>query len=341
MRNHSNPLKLVKILADGHFHSGEELATQFGITRAGINRYIKILRGWGLSLSSIQGKGYCLDSPLDLLDIQKIHDYSLSHNRSLQCEATSKLTKYNLNSATAKMRQIELLPIIDSTNQYLLDRVNQLQSGDCCIAEFQSKARGRRGRQWFAPFGSNLYYSMYWRLEQGIAAAMGMSLVVGITVADTLNKLTGQNIKVKWPNDLYLNDKKLAGILVELTGKAGDMAHAIIGIGINIMMKNPDNSVVNQAWANLGKVDRNLLVANLIDALQIALTKFEQSGLAPFITDWNRLDNFANRKVKLLIGDEVVRGIAKGINDQGALLLEQDGSTKAYIGGEISLRSDS
>lgn len=316
MRNNQNPLKLIEILADGQFHSGEELAAYFGITRAGINKYIKILREWGIILSSVQGKGYCLASRLDLLNKTKIEQHYQSNNH------------------------IEILPIIDSTNQYLLNKVDSLKSGDCCVAEFQSQARGRRGRQWFSPFGSNLYFSMYWRLDQGIAAAMGLSLVVGIVVADVLRLLSGQNIKVKWPNDLYLDDQKLAGILVELAGKTGDCVHIVIGIGVNLMMTHPDTNIVNQRWANLGEVDRNLLVAKVAQILKEKLTEFEQKGLTAFINDWNRLDNFANRPVKLLIGDNIIRGVAKGINEQGALLLEQNGKIKAYIGGEISLRSD-
>lgn len=316
MRSNQNPLKLINILADGQFHSGEELANQFGITRAGINKYIKVLRDWGTTLSSVQGKGYCLSSPIDLLDKTKIDNY------------------YGTDS------HVEVLPIIDSTNQYLLNNIDRLTTGDSCVAEFQSKARGRRGRQWFAPFGSNLYFSMYWRLDQGIAAAMGLSLVVGIVMADTLREISNQDIKVKWPNDLYLDDQKLAGILVELAGKTGDCAHVVIGVGVNLMMTNPDPNIVNQKWANLGKVDRNLLVAKVAKNLKTKLRDFEQHGLTPFLNDWQRLDNFVNRPVKLLIGDNVIRGVAKGINEQGALLLEQNGETKAFIGGEISLRSD-
>lgn len=316
MRSHQNPLKLIEILADGEFHSGEELAAIFGITRAGINKYIKVLREWGLDLASVQGKGYCLTAPIDLLKKTKIDQYYQSDSHC------------------------EILPIIDSTNQYLLDRIGQLTSGDCCLAEFQSKARGRRGRKWFSPFGTNLYFSMYWQLEQGVAAAMGLSLMVGIVMADTLRELSGQDIKVKWPNDLYLNDQKLAGILVELAGKTGDCAHVVIGIGVNLMMSNPDTNIVNQKWVNLGKVDRNLLVARVAKNLKIKLAEFERLSIAPFINDWNRLDNFVNRPVKLIIGDNIIRGIAKGINEQGALMLEQDGEIHAHIGGEISLRSD-
>lgn len=316
MRSYQNPLKLIEILADGNFHSGEELASDFGITRAGINKYIKVLREWGIELSSIQGKGYSLKKPMDLFNKSKIDQY------------------YQADS------HVEILPIIDSTNQYMLDKIPDLKSGDCCIAEFQSKARGRRGRQWFSPFGTNLYFSMYWRLDQGIAAAMGLSLVVGIVVTQALRELSGQDIKVKWPNDLYLNDQKLAGILVELAGKTGDCAHVVIGIGVNLNMTNPDTNIVNQKWANLGNINRNLLVAKIAKTLRENLEEFEKNGLAFFIDDWNHLDNFIHRPVKLLIGDDVIRGVAKGINDQGALLLEQNGKIQAYVGGEISLRSD-
>lgn len=124
-----------------------------------------------------------------------------------------------------------MLPVIDSTNQYLLDRIGELKSGDACVAEYQQAGRGRRGRKWFSPFGANLYLSMFWRLEQGPAAAIGLSLVIGIVMAEVLRKLGADKVRVKWPNDLYLQDRKLAGILVELTGKTGDAAQIVIGPG--------------------------------------------------------------------------------------------------------------
>lgn len=320
MRDLSNPLKLIALLADGEFHSGEELATEFAITRSGINKYIKLIKQWGLAINSIQGKGYQLAYPLDLLMIEKIEQYY----------ATFSLSALNF----------EVLPIIDSTNQYLLNKINELPSGFACAAEYQQAGRGRRGRQWFSPFGSNLYFSMYWRLDQGPAAAMGLSLAIGIVIAKVLRQLSGQDIKVKWPNDLYLEDKKLAGILVEIAAKTGDVAHIVMGMGINLAMHNPDHAIVNQAWANLGHIDRNLLVAELLHQLRETLICFEQHGLGAFIDQWLALDNFVGRPVKLLIGDKVIRGIARGINQQGALLLEQNGHITPYIGGEISLRAD-
>lgn len=139
------------------------------------------------------------------------------------------------------------MPVIDSTNQYLLDRLSELKSGDACVAEYQQAGRGRRGRKWFSPFGANLYLSMYWRLEQGPAAAIGLSTVIGIVMAEVLHDLGADQVRVKWPNDLYLNDRKLAGIPAELTGKTGDAAQIVIGAGLNMVMRNVQNDVVNRA----------------------------------------------------------------------------------------------
>ncbi len=183
---------------------------------------------------------------------------------------------------------------------------------------------------------------MYWRLEQGPAAAMGLSLVIGIVMAETLQSLGAEDVRVKWPNDIYLHDRKLAGILVELTGKTGDAAQIVMGAGINLAMRNADAAQINQGWINLQEagvtLDRNDLAATLINRLREALPVFEQEGLAPFVARWAGLDNFINRPVRLLMGEREVHGIARGIDNQGGLLLEQEGEIKSWMGGEISLR---
>lgn len=317
MKDHSIPLKLVEILSDGEFHSGEQLGESLGMSRAAINKHIQTLKSWGLDIYTVTGKGYSLPAPMQLLDKETI---------------LSQLKQPNL----------AVIPVIDSTNQYLLDRMDTLSSGDACIAEYQQAGRGRRGRQWFSPFGANLYMSMYWRLEQGPAAAMGLSLVIGIVMAETLQQLGAQDVRVKWPNDLYLQDRKLAGILVELTGKTGDAAQIVIGAGINLAMRGAEAAQINQGWINLQeagiKIDRNHLAARLINSLREALPLFERDGLTPFTERWKALDNFFGRPVKLLIGEREIYGVARGIDKQGGLLLEQDGELKSWVGGEISLR---
>uniref|UniRef100_UPI002B0610FA bifunctional biotin--[acetyl-CoA-carboxylase] ligase/biotin operon repressor BirA n=1 Tax=Providencia alcalifaciens TaxID=126385 RepID=UPI002B0610FA len=290
MKEMSIPLQVIDILADGQIHSGEQLGERLGMTRAAINKHIKTLRSWGLDIQTVTSKGYQLPSQINLLSKERIEQYVTDSNVIVE-------------------------PVIDSTNQYMLDRIPHLQSGDTCLAEYQSAGRGRRGRQWISPFGCNLYLSTYWKLEQGPAAAIGLSLVVGIVIAETLNELCGNKVKVKWPNDLYMNDKKLAGILVELTGKTGDAAHIIIGVGINIgMSKNiiKKEETINQAWSALideiESIERNELAGNIINSLKESLRIFEKQGLKPFLSRWFELDNFLGRKVKLLIGNDIIVG---------------------------------
>lgn len=161
-------------------------------------------------------------------------------------------------------------------------------------------------------------------------------------MAEVLKDLGAEDVRVKWPNDLYLNDRKLAGILVELTGKTGDAAQLVIGAGINLAMRETNANAINQGWINLQEaginIDRNELAATLLNELRQSLKQFEIDGLTPFIARWRALDNFIDRPVKLLIGEQQIFGIARGIDQQGALLLDQNGVIKPFIGGEISLR---
>ncbi|WP_312692856.1 bifunctional biotin--[acetyl-CoA-carboxylase] ligase/biotin operon repressor BirA [Kosakonia sp.] len=318
MKDNTIPLTLISILADGEFHSGEQLGERLGMSRAAINKHIHTLRDWGVDVFTVPGKGYSLPEPIQLLDETFIR-------------------------SEMQRGKVAVLPVIDSTNQYLLDRLHELDSGDACVAEYQQAGRGRRGRKWISPFGANLYISMYWRLEQGPAAAIGLSLVIGIVMAEVLRDLGAEQVRVKWPNDLYLNDRKLAGILVELTGKTGDAAQIVIGAGVNLVMRKAQAEDISQSWINLQeagvRIDRNRLAARLITELRTALHCFEQEGLAPFLARWEVLDNFINRPVKLIIGEKEIFGISRGIDAQGALLLEQDGVIKPWVGGEISLRS--
>lgn len=317
MKDYTVPLTLISILADAEFHSGEQLGERLGMSRAAINKHIQTLRDWGVDVFTVPGKGYSLPEPIQLLDEEQI-------------------------ARQIENGRVTVLPVIDSTNQYLLDRLSELQSGDACVAEYQQAGRGRRGRKWFSPFGSNLYLSMYWRLEQGPAAAIGLSLVIGIVIAEVLQSLGADKVRVKWPNDLYLQDRKLSGILVELTGKTGDAAQIVSGAGINLMMRRVESDVVNQGWISLQEagisIDRNQLAACLIKELRAGFKLFENEGLAPYLGRWEKLDNFINRPVKLIIGDKEIFGISRGIDAQGALLLEQEGVIKPWIGGEISLR---
>ncbi|NAW70050.1 bifunctional biotin--[acetyl-CoA-carboxylase] ligase/biotin operon repressor BirA [Vibrio sp. V27_P1S3P104] len=319
MREYSIKLSLLDRLADGAFHSGQSLGEQLGMSRAAISKHIQGIQEWGVDIFRVQGKGYQLAEPLTLLN-QKV----------IQSEVEN---------------TVELCPIIDSTNQYLLDRIGQLNSGSVCLAEYQQSGRGRRGRQWVSPFGANLYFSMYWRLDAGMAAAVGLSLVVGVAVVEALEQMGFSGVKLKWPNDLYFKDRKLAGILVEMTGQAGGAANLVIGIGMNIAMQEKENEI-DQPWTSLAQVskqkriDRNQLAIQLIKALNEALQQYQYTGMQNFVERWNRLDNFIDRQVRLIIGPQEIVGIERGIDSHGGVLLETKQGIQSYIGGEISLRKN-
>jgi len=316
---------LIHALAKGQFVSGQELGKQLSISRTAISKHIKALTEMGLDIYSVTGKGYKLSQPLNLL----------SQSSIVNALPSSDVTP-----------EVEVHSLIDSTNSYLLRRLpNQLSQGQVCLAEFQSAGRGRRGRQWISPFGSQIYLSMYWYLEQGLSAAMGLSLVAALAVSDAIYELTSIQVQLKWPNDIYLDGVKLAGILIDLEGQTLEPSHSVIGIGLNLNMPAQAAEKIDQNWTDLqrhskSKIDRNALCTKLIHFLLKRLQQHQDEGLAAMIEEWHTQDFYLNKRVKLLTGERVTKGICRGVNGQGALMLEVDGQVKPIYGGEVSLRGE-
>jgi len=309
---------LLKLLADGEFHSGEKIGELLGVSRTSVNNYIKGLQEIGLDIYKVRSKGYCSAVPIELLDAAKIKQLSQKQN-------------------------IHVEQIVDSTNQWLLDRLSSIENGQACISECQLAGRGRRGRTWVSPFASHLYFSLYWRFDSGIDKVSGLSLLVGIAVVNVLDEMGLHGASLKWPNDIYYQGKKLAGILIELNAQATEACHCIIGIGLNVHMPAEQAKLIDQPWMDLHQlssetIDRNLLSAMLINELHALLTNYENTGLQPHLARWFELDAFLDKQVNLLVADNIKTGICRGINAQGALLLESEGEIKEYIGGEISMR---
>ncbi|MEW6999768.1 bifunctional biotin--[acetyl-CoA-carboxylase] ligase/biotin operon repressor BirA [Colwelliaceae bacterium BS250] len=315
--------ELIRRLAAGQFVSGQVIGEELGVSRTAISKHIKVLTEMGLDIFSVQGKGYKLASPIQLLEQKLI---------------TQHLKQQGLDNV------VEVHSLIDSTNSYLMRRLpNNVTHGQVCVAEYQSAGRGRRGKEWVSPFGSHLYLSMYWYLEQGLVAAMGISLVVGIAVSDVLKQQYNLDVQLKWPNDIYVNGVKLAGILVELEGQSIGPGNCVIGLGLNIAMPEQSANKIDQPWIDMQQaigatVDRNILSAKLIAKISERLEQHHKYGLAPMLSDWQRQDYFINKAVKLITGAKETRGICRGINSSGALLLEVDGKQQPIYGGEVSLR---
>jgi len=308
---------LIRLLADGEFHSGEALGETLGVSRMAVSKQIKVLETIGLDVFKVTGKGYKLSAPLQLLDAQEI--------------------------ATGSGVTVESHQVLGSTNQHLLDKAALLDKGHSCFAEYQTAGRGRRGKKWVSPYGSHLYTSTYWCLDAGIQAASGLSLVIGIAVARTLTDLGIANTQLKWPNDVYVDGKKIAGVLVEIIATAGGECHLVIGLGLNVNMPLQAGLEIDQAWTDISQqlqqpLDRNQLATRYLSHLIKVLTDFEQFGFGHFVEEWNQCDAFKECPVVLTLGQKQKYGIAKGIDQSGALLLEVDGVISQHVGGEVSLR---
>lgn len=230
---------------------------------------------------------------------------------------------------------------IDSTNEYLLQHYHQLEAGALCVAEMQTAGRGRRGRQWFSPNSRNLYFSMLWHYDSTeIPDLSALSLVVSVVIAETCEALAIPDIRIKWPNDIYYQGKKMGGILVESRVDRQGI-HLVIGIGLNLGMESVDQSIVTQQWSDLSAyaIDRTELVIELGKRLQTALRHYRQQGFEVYAQRWQRFDLFYHRMVKLITENDEIQGLSLGINEQGELVLQQGEIIRAFSIGEISLRA--
>jgi BirA family biotin operon repressor/biotin-[acetyl-CoA-carboxylase] ligase len=323
---------LVRLLADGQFHSGETLAAALGVTRAAVSKQVRSLGTWGLDVESAPRRGHRLAHPLDLLSSDEI--------RAALAPATA-----------ARLRHFEVHDEIGSTNSRLL-AVGDLPGGrfDACLAEFQSAGRGRRGRDWLAPFGSGLCLSYAWLFRDPPAELSSLSLAVGIAAVRALRVCGVDDVRLKWPNDLLAGERKLGGILCELRVEAAGPAYVVIGIGLNVALSVDARARIDAAAVAAGGLapatladrgpapSRNRLAAAVLDALTAMAEQFEARGFAPFHAEWSRADALAGRAVRVLAHRAERAGVARGIALDGALLVEIGGRVERVTSGEVSLR---
>lgn len=314
-------LLLVDALADGQWHSGETLAAQMGLTRAGLAKRVERLSEWGLRPEAKQGLGYRLPVPIRRLDA------------------------HALQQATPAMA-LRVAAVVDSTNQQLLQSSSK-QDPQALLCEFQSQGRGRRGRQWISPFGANLYLSMAWTYSDWPAQLPALSLAVGVVCARTLSNLGLSSVQLKWPNDLLVAGRKLGGILIEQRGEMGGACRMVIGIGLNVSMQADQGEQIDQEWICLDEafsslekppVSRQALAEALLPALHNMLAQFPHVGFAPWRTHWPQYDALAGRTVRLS-GSDALEGTAQGLDEDGALLVKTVAGTQAVRSGEVSVRA--
>lgn len=315
-------LSLLRLLQDGRFHSGEALGAELGVSRAAVWKKLQALQAeLGLSVHKVRGRGYRLEAPLQLLDEARLN---------CQGDGPGWLAY--------------VVPSLDSTNAEALRLLSSLPTLPFYVlAERQTSGRGRRGRSWVSPFGENIYYSLVLRIDGGMRQLEGMSLAVGLALLQVVRDCGVSSAGLKWPNDVLVGERKLAGILLELSGDPADVCHVVIGIGLNVNMLAAEVGAIGQPWTSmrmeLGRqLDRNELVCALNRQLSHYLDIQLRHGFAALQDEWQRSHLWQLRPVALTAGGEPVEGVVLGVDQSGAVRMQVEGIERVFSGGELSLR---
>ena len=319
--------KILDVLKDGEFHSGETLGEKVGCSRTAVWKHLQKLEAMGLLIETTKGTGYRIIGGVDLLDGQAI---------------TGALAV----AARPHLSNIHVFQTIDSTNTYARELAEKSSvSGLVILAEQQTAGRGRRGKNWVSPFAANIYLSIVWDFEKGAQALEGLSLAVGVAVRRALIAHGVQGVKLKWPNDIYVEQKKLGGILLEMIGDPAGHCSVVIGVGLNVSMPVSQASAIDQDWTDVATElqdklpARNKLAAELISEILPLLSTFQEQGFAAYRDEWQAADAFYGQPAVISTPKQSTAGIVKGVGINGALRLELDsGNIESFIGGELSLR---
>lgn len=317
--------RLLELLADGQFHSGQELGQTLGVSRSAVWKQMKLLETLGVEVYSIRGRGYRIPGGLDLLCEKQI---------VTACQA----------DVTSVLKRVVLTQVTHSTNvQAMQDMQQGNAAGALYITEYQTAGKGRRGRQWVSPFATNLYFSLVWRFSQGAAALEGLSLVVGLALSRAIKGLGVSTVGLKWPNDLLADGRKLAGILLEMHGDASGDCQVVIGVGVNVAMQPQHGEAIEQPWVALNDllpqaITRNQLMSAVLDQLIPVLSQFSAEGFSAFKTHWEAEHLFQDQEIRLLQGERETRGVCRGVDPHGALLVEHNGGLEPFYAGEVSVR---
>lgn len=315
------PWELVERLADGECHSGQALGDHLGVSRAAVWKMVQQLQSAGLPVSSVKGQGYRVSGGVDLLEARVI-ELGLS------------------DAAVAVLGKLHVYQQIPSTNTLLLK--GDFGRGDVAFAEQQTAGRGRRGREWVSPLASNVYLSVRWHFSAGMASLEGLSLAVGVVIAEALESLGVVGVELKWPNDIWVAGRKLAGVLVEAGGDVSGECYAVIGLGMNVAMPGKFEASIDQPWVDLSALGytggRNKLAACLVSRLLILLANYEKEGFSAFVNRWEKRNALQGRQV-FTQGAQAVSGMVKGISPAGGLLIEAGNAVVELVGGEVSVRA--
>ena len=310
-------------LADGRFHSGEDISRALGRSRATLSEALKCAPELGIEIFSVRGRGYRLAEPIEFLDASAV-----------------------MAGLGGTRIRLEVVDEIASTSTRLLEMAAAgAPSGSCLAAEWQSAGRGRRGRSWVASVGGSLVFSLLWRFDRGAGHLGGLSLAVGVSVARALAACGVDRVQVKWPNDVVADFRKLAGLLVETSGEMQGPSVAVIGVGVNYRLAERvvdriDQPVTDVAHCSSVTPSRTVLLTRLLAELSSTLEEFERNGFPSVRDAWRSLHAYQGRRVRVVPPrDAPFEAQVVDVAPDGALLVTtDDGRTHALSSAENSLR---
>ena len=315
---------ILRLLADGQFQSGEAIARHFGVTRATVWNALQDAESLGVRLFSVRGKGYRLPEPVRFIEAGRVQEALGEQGAAISLEIHDQLA---------------------STNTHLMQQAAAgAAHGVCVVTELQTQGRGRRGRVWQAGLGNSLTFSVLWRFDCGAGALSGLSLAVGVALMRALQELGVQDAGLKWPNDVLHDNRKLAGILIELQGDMDGPSAAVIGIGLNLRLPETLRKSIDQAAIDLHSiapqpVDTSVGLGTVLRHLAAVLDQFEREGFESLRAEWMAQHAHENRPVRLLMPDgREIEGVAGGIAADGALLVNTPAGLQRFVAGEVSLR---
>lgn len=308
------------------FVSGEEVSEKLKVSRTAVWKHINALKKDGYIIESQSRLGYRLIEKPDLLLPEEV----------------------NMNLKTGFIgSQIKYFSSIDSTNNEA-KKLAQMgeKEGTVVIAEEQTGGRGRRGRAWSSPFGMGIWVSIILRPQIPPVDAPGLTLVAAVAAAKAVRSVTGLPVRIKWPNDLMLNSKKVGGILTELSAEIEVVNFIVVGIGINVNNESFPEELKKIATSlkieqtKKEKLDRVQLLCELLHRFEEEYLKFTGGRQKEILKQWREFSDTLGRFVRISGHNDIIEGKAVDIDETGALLVEkEDGSLERIISGDVSLKN--
>jgi biotin--[acetyl-coA-carboxylase] ligase len=295
------------------FISGQELGEIFSVSRTAIWKNISKLKDEGYNIISVSNKGYRLEDNVDIL-----------------------------NESEIKYKPVVYVPEVDSTNNIAKEYANKgCEEGLLVVCDNQTAGKGRLGRNWISEKSAGLYMSIVLRPEIMPMEAPQLTLIAGIASVRAINKITNLQCGIKWPNDIIVNNKKLVGILTEMSAEIESVKYVVVGIGVNVNNKMFDDEIKNKAtsiYLQTNKVyKRSQLASEITFEFMELYNEFCKDGFSVLKNEYNNLCINVGKDVKT-VGKTEIYGKALGVNENGELIIETENGTKNVLSGEVSLR---